>query len=129
MDPTCNNPSIPTAAPPSSQNGTFRDAADNRQPDTRKRHSRLWFDDGNAVIVARDGTEFRIYRGPLVMNSPLFRDLFSLPQPHPESNGAFELPAVCLDESREELEALLSAIGFGSDLRYARHRNAFGAKC
>ncbi|TFK89062.1 hypothetical protein K466DRAFT_519692 [Polyporus arcularius HHB13444] len=45
-----------------------------------KKDDEFWFDDGNLIIVAQD-VEFRIYRGPLVKHSPVFRDMLTLPQP------------------------------------------------
>ena len=40
-----------------------------------------WFPDGSIVLVAQN-CAFRVYHGILMMQSPIFRDLLSLPQPH-----------------------------------------------
>ncbi|KAI1790295.1 hypothetical protein LXA43DRAFT_947373 [Ganoderma leucocontextum] len=45
-----------------------------------KRDEQLWFEDGNLVLVAKD-VEFRIYKGPLIAQSLVFKDMLSLPQP------------------------------------------------
>ncbi|KAJ7142085.1 hypothetical protein C8R43DRAFT_1131078 [Mycena crocata] len=40
----------------------------------------LWFEDGNIVIQAGN-SQFRVFRGILAARSPVFEDMFSLPQP------------------------------------------------
>ncbi len=47
---------------------------------TKKRDNELWFEDRTVILVARD-VEFRVYKGLLADHSPVFRDMFSLPQP------------------------------------------------
>ncbi|EIW56790.1 uncharacterized protein TRAVEDRAFT_170761 [Trametes versicolor FP-101664 SS1] len=42
----------------------------------------FWLEDGNLTLIAGD-VEFRVYKGPLIANSPVFRDMLSLPQPIP----------------------------------------------
>ncbi|OJT06025.1 hypothetical protein TRAPUB_3123 [Trametes pubescens] len=46
----------------------------------------LWFEDGTLILIARD-VKFRIYKGPLIAHSPVFKDMLSLPQPVPASGG------------------------------------------
>lgn len=48
----------------------------------RKRDAEFWYSDGNIILVARD-VEFRVFKGILAEHSPVFRDMFSLPQPAP----------------------------------------------
>ncbi|TFK88132.1 hypothetical protein K466DRAFT_521388 [Polyporus arcularius HHB13444] len=45
-----------------------------------RRDEEFWFDDGTIVLVARD-VEFRVYSGILASESPVFKDLFSQPNP------------------------------------------------
>lgn len=45
-----------------------------------KEHLEPWFDDGNIVLVA-GGQCFKVYRGTLSVHSPIFKDMFSCPQP------------------------------------------------
>ncbi len=53
-----------------------------------RRDEELWFEDGSLVLVARD-IEFRVYKGPLVAQSGLFKDMLSLPQPSDSSSTPF----------------------------------------
>ncbi|KAI1786572.1 hypothetical protein LXA43DRAFT_1033238 [Ganoderma leucocontextum] len=50
------------------------------QSELPKKDEEIWFDDGNIVVVAGD-TAFRLYKGGLSFVSPVFKDLFSVPQP------------------------------------------------
>ncbi|KAI0632736.1 hypothetical protein C8Q77DRAFT_1196281 [Trametes polyzona] len=50
------------------------------EPVTPQPDDEFWFEDGNLILIAGD-VEFKVYKGPLVANSPVFRDMFSLPQP------------------------------------------------
>ncbi|TFK85592.1 hypothetical protein K466DRAFT_494463 [Polyporus arcularius HHB13444] len=67
----------------------------------------FWFDDGNIILIAGD-VEFRVYKGLLADHSPVFKDMFSLPQP-PTSEGelAASCPIVHLSDSPEEVRCLL----------------------
>lgn len=40
----------------------------------------LWFKDGNVILIA-EGTAFRVHQSLLSINSEVFRDMFSFPQP------------------------------------------------
>lgn len=44
------------------------------------RHPDFWFNDGSVVLVVQN-TMFRVHKTFLSRNSPVFRDMFSLPQP------------------------------------------------
>ena len=71
----------------------------------------FWFKDGNILLVA-GGVEFKVYRGVLVDRSPVYRDMFSLPQP-PSSESSpsptEEMPVVHLSDSPEDLRHILRA--------------------
>ncbi|KAH8103339.1 hypothetical protein BXZ70DRAFT_720838 [Cristinia sonorae] len=53
--------------------------ADCSPPGEFERYESLWFEDGNIIIVAGQ-FGFRVYRGLPALRSPVFKDLFSLPQ-------------------------------------------------
>lgn len=80
----------------------------------------FWFPDGNIILVAR-AVGFRVYQGLLAYHSPVFSDMFSLPQhtlPQPSlsqpdgvpsvtPNG--EPPLVHIADSPEDLRHVLRA--------------------
>ena len=80
-------------------------------PGEVRRHSDLWFDDGNVVFVGTDNTGFRLHRSILSRHSTIFRDMFGMPQP--DAVGAETLegcPVVHLQDSSEDLAFLLTAL-------------------
>ncbi|KAI1781887.1 hypothetical protein LXA43DRAFT_907382 [Ganoderma leucocontextum] len=48
--------------------------------DSIQRDPEIWFEDGNIVIIAQN-TAFRFHKSVLSLHSPVFRDLFLVPQP------------------------------------------------
>ncbi len=64
----------------------------------------FWFDDGNVVIVAR-GMGYKVYKGLLAAQSPVFHDLFASAS-HAEEvyDGC---PVVRLSDSPQDLQCLL----------------------
>ena len=70
--------------------------------------NKLWFDDGNIVLVA-DNRAFCVHRSMLIRDSQVFKDLFELSQPslEEELDG---LPMVRLHDSPHELADLLHVI-------------------
>ena len=49
-----------------------------------KRSEEFWFEDGDIVLEVRDDhhiLQFRLHRSVLSQLSPIFRDMFSIPQP------------------------------------------------
>lgn len=92
---------------------------------TRKRDEEFWYDDGNIILIAR-GIEFRVYRGLLVENSPVFSDMFSLPQPPVASSSAAapadnNCSAVHLSDSPEDIRHMLRMFMPRSNMRYRHH--------
>ena len=73
-----------------------------------KRDHEIWYNDGNVVILAED-IAFRVYQGILSSVSPLFADLFSLPQP-----DGLEMidgcPVVHMSDSPTDLRHFLSIV-------------------
>ena len=49
-------------------------------PTTLIRSQDVWYDDGN-VVIQTENTVFKVFRGILASNSPVFADMFSVPQP------------------------------------------------
>ena len=72
------------------------------------RDEELWLDDGNIVLVAGD-TMFKVYRGLLAAQSPIFGDVFAVAS---SSRGAHfdNVPTVRLTDSPEDLKHLLRAL-------------------
>lgn len=77
----------------------------------RKRHNTLWFEDGSVVLSTPD-VLFRVFRSTLSRHSPIFRDMFSLPQSSnvPEEETMDGVPVVELHDDPEDLAHLLSAL-------------------
>ena len=71
-----------------------------------KRDEEFWYEDGNIILTARD-VEFRVFKGILADHSPVFRDMFSLPQP-PSADTS--VPTVKLEDSPEDLRHVLRAV-------------------
>lgn len=93
---------------------------------TRKRDEEFWYDDGNIILIARD-VEFRVYRGILAEKSPVFSDMFSLPQPPAGSSSApaavadGSCPVVHLSDSPEDIRHMLRAFMPRDDMRCCHH--------
>ncbi|KAF7353937.1 hypothetical protein MVEN_01080000 [Mycena venus] len=73
-----------------------------------ERVQELWFDDGNLVIQAGNN-QYRVFRGILAARSPVFKDMFSFPQP-PDSDLVEGCPLVHLSDSAEEVTVFFRAI-------------------
>lgn len=73
---------------------------------------KLWFDDGNVVVRMPCGAAFRVYRGTLCRESPVFADMFSVPQDGHEVEMYEDTgcPVVDLPDERLGVELLLSVI-------------------
>ncbi|KIJ57990.1 hypothetical protein HYDPIDRAFT_103482 [Hydnomerulius pinastri MD-312] len=69
-----------------------------------------WFDDGN-IVLTTEGKYFRVYRGILSSQSPVFKDMFSCPQPEdpsaPEMDGC---PIIQLHDAANDLQIVLKAL-------------------
>lgn len=83
---------------------------------SRKRDEEFWYEDGSIILVARD-VEFRVFKGILAEHSPVFRDMFSLPQPQGDASSStgtsrdveHPCPIVHLSDSPEDLRHVLRA--------------------
>ncbi|KAM5537262.1 hypothetical protein V8D89_008992 [Ganoderma adspersum] len=68
-----------------------RTSAENHDAQSPEKDEEFWYDDGTIILVT-DNIKFRVYRGPLVKHSPVFRDMLALPQPpaSQSTSSAFE---------------------------------------
>ena len=79
------------------------------------RCSHLWYSDGSIVLQA-ETTVFRVYSGILSQYSPVFRGLFTVPQP--ESPEQYDgCPLVKLPDAERDIRYFLEAI---HDIRSAQ---------
>ncbi|KAJ7612115.1 hypothetical protein FB45DRAFT_1037042 [Roridomyces roridus] len=73
-----------------------------------RRIPELWLEDGNIVLQAGN-RQYCVYRGTLAACSPVFKDMFSFPQP-PNSELVEGLPVVRLQDSSSQVTLFLRAI-------------------
>lgn len=92
--------------------------SDDAETSSTKRDSELWFEDGNLILCAGD-VEFKVYRGPLIAHSLVFRDMLSLPQPPAADRSSSEhlCPVIPLHDSPDDLRHALRVFVPGSSLR------------
>ena len=76
---------------------------------TEEHHSTLYFDDGN-VVLSCGSTLFRVHRSLLSKHSSVFLERFQPPQEDVKPEILNGLPHVVLDDTSEEMEALLNTI-------------------
>lgn len=76
----------------------------------------FWFADGSVVIIA-EGVGFRVHMSLLSRHSPVFRDIFAIPQPAPgpgnESDGGGSHQGVLIvhvSDRAHDMRCLLHAI-------------------
>ncbi|KAF7973181.1 hypothetical protein HWV62_15877 [Athelia sp. TMB] len=71
--------------------------------------SKIWFEDGNIVLQA-GGIQFKVYRGLLAESSPVFADMFSIPQPLTNENLVEGCAVVHLTDSVSDVTFVLEAL-------------------
>lgn len=81
--------------------GTFK-----KSREERSEHPDLSFPDGT-VILRSENTLFRVHQGVLSAHSPVFRDIFSLPQGYLRQNLVDGCPLVTLPDSAQDVEYML----------------------
>ncbi|KAI6130622.1 hypothetical protein EDD17DRAFT_1508654 [Pisolithus thermaeus] len=89
------------------------------ETDDSKEHLEPWFDDGNIVLVA-GGQCFKVYRGTLSMHSPIFKDMFSCPQPAGQGEMIEGCAVVQLQDSASEVQHVLRALFYGEYIDSSR---------
>jgi hypothetical protein len=65
--------------------------------------------DANIILRSSDQANFHVHKSVLVISSPLFKDIFSLPQP-PSNELVDGLPVIQLSESSGLLNCLISLL-------------------
>ncbi|KAJ7128809.1 hypothetical protein C8R43DRAFT_1027223 [Mycena crocata] len=78
------------------------------QPTASLTRSNVWFDDGTVVLQA-EATLFRVYRGVLAAQSPIFRDTFTIPQPV-EQDMYDGYPQLIVHDTADDLKIFLLAL-------------------
>jgi hypothetical protein len=68
----------------------------------------MWLKDGSVVLEAR-GLQFRVHGEVLSANSPIFADMFAVPQPAEEATIE-GCPLVKLQDDAEDVELALRVI-------------------
>lgn len=91
----------------------------NLESQVEHRSEEVWFEDGNIVLRAQD-VLFRVYKGILSRESPVFMDLFKLPQPEQQKEVHEEsgCPVVEVQEKAEDMEMFLTVL---LDSKYVYH--------
>lgn len=77
--------------------------------ETPTRSQSLWLEDGNVVIQA-EATQFKVYRGLLALHSPIFKDMFTLPQPPSGEQLVEGCPVVRLSDAAADVSIVLETI-------------------
>ena len=98
-----------TIEPPQQKRKRAENSIDESLP-TEPVRSDIWYADGNVILQA-EGVQFKVHKSILAQSSPVFEDMFSLPQP--PSSGVDTLdgcPIVHLSDSAEEVGHVLRAI-------------------
>ncbi|TBU21796.1 hypothetical protein BD311DRAFT_188914 [Dichomitus squalens] len=120
MDAPASSP-LPDAPSPAEPTTTTKSTEDTAQ-DLHQRDPEYWLEDGNLTIIAGN-VEFRVYKGPLLTNSPVFEDMLSIPQPDGTSGSQCTCrtkPAVVhVSDSPEDLRHIFRALLPGKTPRVA----------
>lgn len=81
------------------------------------RSDKVWMADGNIILQSGDGTQFRVHKSVLALNSSFFRDMFSVVDgPQADEGGATEHVDGCAvirmgkDDRKMEWEEVLQLV-------------------
>ena len=75
-----------------------------------KRHDEFWIDDGNLILVAKQNTAFRIYRGLLAAQSTVFADMLAAASSDPAARLIDGCPVLEVSDTPVELAHFLRVI-------------------
>ena len=100
---------------PTSDIEVTKDTCTHKAGTPTQRDEELWFEDGNIILASQD-TEFRVYKGPLMKHSPVFRDMLSLPQPECVCTGSTGPVVIRISDSSQDLRHFLRALVAGNAL-------------
>lgn len=88
-----------------------------RPPIQTSRSETVWMSDGNIILQTGDGTQFRVHKSVLALNSSFFRDMFSLVDGSQANEGDnTERVDGCVvirmseDDKKEDLERVLQLV-------------------
>ena len=84
-------------------------AAAGASPDELQNDEEFWYEDGTIYLTA-GSVAFKVYRGPLVDHSPVFRDMLSLPQPPTDASPSVQHPVVSLSDAPCDLRHFLRVL-------------------
>ncbi|KAL1674552.1 hypothetical protein EV122DRAFT_293335 [Schizophyllum commune] len=77
---------------------------------TPVQRSDIWFDDGNIILQA-ENLQFRVHRSLLARHSPVFKDVFGIPQPESSLEVLIEgCPVVHLTDKATDVEFMLTRL-------------------
>ncbi|KJA19711.1 hypothetical protein HYPSUDRAFT_44000 [Hypholoma sublateritium FD-334 SS-4] len=88
-----------------------RDALENESMTVARRSEKFWFDDGSVVLQV-ESVQYRVHRSILASYSPVFNDLFRVPQPEGDRSGWVDgCPTVCMaGDTTRDWESVLGFI-------------------
>ena len=69
----------------------------------------FWYEDGS-IFLETTKVVFKVYRGPLVAQSPVFKDMLSIPQPSNTHTQSRDHPVIHLTDSPEDLRHVLRVL-------------------
>ena len=87
----------------------------------RQRDKELWYEDGTVILVAQE-VEFRVYKGLLADQSPVFESIFSSSRSSSVDKMEQDCSTFCLTDSPSDLRHIFRACIPGAQLRQVRFR-------
>lgn len=78
-------------------------------PQALDRCEEVWYPDGTIVLRAQD-IYFRFYKGILAARSPIFADMFAIPQPADDDEQIEGCPIVLLHDTAEDVKSFLRVL-------------------